>query len=262
PLHRAGPGVLQREPQADPQGRGWDRVRRGQPDRAHGGQRRVDAEPVRQHVRVRLRPDEDPVHHPVQQARSPERRADQRPAGIAQPRLAHRGRGTAEDHARSDPRGREPGGESGQPVDRPRALSRGGGGPRRRPVADRLLRIAMLIHMYWLTRHPTILYGIPWWGSLPVWVALLLVGREVLITAFRFFAKRRGVVIPAAGAGKLKAVVQNVFIGATIAWFAWRDALLRHGWTGQLEEAWNKFHGWFVAVTLAGAILLTVYSLI
>jgi phosphatidylglycerophosphate synthase len=97
---------------------------------------------------------------------------------------------------------------------------------------------------------------------LPVWVALLLVGRELLITAFRFFAKRRGVVIPAAGAGKLKAVVQNVFIGATIAWFAWRDAWLRHGWTGRLEETWNKFHGWFVAVTLAGAILLTVYSLI
>src|SRR2546422_6995745 len=37
--------------------------------------------------------------------------------------------------------------------------------------------------------------------SLPVWVALLLVGRELLMTAFRFFAKRRGVVIPAMGAG-------------------------------------------------------------
>src|ERR1051326_5869061 len=115
------------------------------------------------------------------------------------------------------------------------------------PVADKLLLFAMLIPIFWLTRHPTILYGIPWWGSLPVWVALLLVGRELLITAFRFFARRRGVVIPAVGAGKLKAVVQNVFIGATIAWFAWRDALLRHGWTGPLEEAWNKFHGWFVA---------------
>ena len=130
------------------------------------------------------------------------------------------------------------------------------------PVADKLLLFATLIPIFWLTRHPTILYGIPWWGSLPFWVALLLVGRELLITAFRFLAKRRGVVIPAAGAGKLKAVVQNVFIGATIAWFAWRDAWLRHGWTGRLEEAWNKFHGWFVAVTLAGAIFLTVYSLI
>src|SRR5947208_3644994 len=68
------------------------------------------------------------------------------------------------------------------------------------PVADKLLLFAMLIPIFWLTRHPTILYGIPWWGSLPVWVALLLVGREVLITAFRFFAQRRGVVIPAAAA--------------------------------------------------------------
>src|SRR3989454_724766 len=77
------------------------------------------------------------------------------------------------------------------------------------PIADKLLLFATLIPIFWLTRHPTILvdYRIPWWGSLPVWVALLLVGRELLMTAFRFFAKRRGVVIPAMGAGKLKAVV-------------------------------------------------------
>ena len=111
------------------------------------------------------------------------------------------------------------------------------------PIADKLLLFATLIPIFWLTRHPTILvdYRIPWWGSLPVWVALLLVGREFLITGFRFFARRRGVVIPAMGAGKLKAVVQNVFIGATLFWFAWKDVL---------------------AVTLAGAILLTVYSLL
>src|SRR5439155_11917756 len=82
------------------------------------------------------------------------------------------------------------------------------------------------------------------------------------ITAIMCDVQHSGMVSPAAGAVKLKALVHNVLIGATIEWFAWRDALLRHGWTGQLEEAWNKFHGWFVAVTLAGAILLTVYSLI
>src|SRR5438309_2172372 len=99
------------------------------------------------------------------------------------------------------------------------------------PIADKLLLFATLIPIFWLTRHPTILvdYRIPWWGSFPVWVALLLVGRELLMTAFRFFARRRGVVIPAMGAGKLKAVVQNVFIGATLFWFAWKDALERTG---------------------------------
>src|SRR6266566_2099445 len=132
------------------------------------------------------------------------------------------------------------------------------------PIADKLLLFATLIPIFWLTRHPTILvdYRIPWWGSLPVWVALLLVGRELLITAFRFFAKRRGVVIPAMGAGKLKAVVQNVFIGATLFWFAWKDALAAHPWAGWFRNFWDQFHGAVVAVTLAGAILLTVYSLI
>lgn len=131
------------------------------------------------------------------------------------------------------------------------------------PIADKLLLFAMLVPIFWITRHPTILvdYRIPWWGSFPVWVLLLLVGREVLITVFRFFAKRRGVIIPAVGAGKLKATVQNVFIGATIAWFAWKDALAQYRWVGWWRNVWDDFHGDFVALTLAGAIVLTVYSL-
>src|SRR5213594_2706609 len=136
------------------------------------------------------------------------------------------------------------------------------------PIADKLLLFATLIPIFWMTRHPTILardkvdYAIPWWGSLPLWVALLLVGREVLITVFRFFAKRRGIVIPAAGPGKLKAIVQAVFIGATIAWFAWKDAVVELRLAGRFRDFWEEFHGTVVAVTLAGALVLTVYSLI
>ena len=131
------------------------------------------------------------------------------------------------------------------------------------PIADKLLLFATLIPIFWMTRHPTILvdYRIPWWGSLPVWVALLLVGREVLITAFRHFAMRRGVIIPAVAAGKAKALAQNIFIGATIAWFAWKDAIAELKLAGTFRDIWDQFHGRFVAVTLAGAIVLTVYSL-
>lgn len=130
------------------------------------------------------------------------------------------------------------------------------------PIADKLLLFATLIPIFWMTRHPTILvdYRIPWWGSLPVWVALLLVGREVLVTAFRFFARRRGVLIPAVAAGKAKAVAQNVFIGATIAWFAWKDAIAERKFAGTFRNFWDQFHGAVVAITLAGAIVLTVYS--
>src|SRR5216683_7814926 len=135
------------------------------------------------------------------------------------------------------------------------------------PIADKLLLFATLIPIFWMTRHPTILardkvdYAIPWWGSLPLWVAILLVGREVLITAFRWFAKRRGIVIPAVGAGKLKAAVQNVFIGATIGWFAWKDWLASHKFAGWFRNFWDQFHGAVVAITLGVAIILTVYSL-
>jgi CDP-diacylglycerol--glycerol-3-phosphate 3-phosphatidyltransferase len=131
------------------------------------------------------------------------------------------------------------------------------------PIADKLLLFATLIPIFWMTRHPTILvdYRIPWWGSLPVWVALLLVGREVLITAFRYFALRRGVVIPAVAAGKAKALAQNIFIGATIAWFAWKDAIAELKLAGDFRNYWDQVHGWFVSLTLAGAIVLTVYSL-
>src|SRR5213592_1168454 len=101
------------------------------------------------------------------------------------------------------------------------------------PIADKLLLFATLIPIFWMTRQPTILardkvdYAIPWWGWVLLWVALLLVGREELITVFRFFANRLGIVIPAVGASKAKAVVQNVFIGATIAWFAWKAAIVQ-----------------------------------
>ncbi len=130
------------------------------------------------------------------------------------------------------------------------------------PLADKLLLVATLIPIYWITRYPMREYEIPWWGSLPLWVAILLIGREVLMTIFRQVAKRRGVVIAAVGAGKAKTIVQDIFIGATIAWFAWKDMRVAFGWErGWLGALWDRFHGGVVAITLGIAVLLTAYSL-
>lgn len=130
------------------------------------------------------------------------------------------------------------------------------------PLADKLLLFATLIPIYWITRYPMAQYEIPWWGNLPLWVAILLVGREVAMTVFRQLAKKRGVVIAAGGAGKLKTIVQDIFIGATILWFAWKDMAADFGWRqGWLGTWWERLHGAVVAITLAIAVLLTVYSL-
>lgn len=131
------------------------------------------------------------------------------------------------------------------------------------PLADKLLLAATLVPIFWLTRHPALHYDymIPWWGSLPVWVAILLLGRELLMTLFRAQAQKRGVVIPANQYGKLKTIFQNCFIGGTIAWFAWKDLLVEMKWTGRYRDLWNEFHGTFIAVTLGIAVVLTVWSL-
>ncbi|MEE8191127.1 MAG: CDP-alcohol phosphatidyltransferase family protein [Gemmatimonadales bacterium] len=130
------------------------------------------------------------------------------------------------------------------------------------PLADKLLLFATLIPIYWITRYPMAQYEIPWWGNLPLWVAILLIGREVAMTVFRQVAKKRGVVIAAGGAGKAKTIVQDIFIGATILWFAWKDMAADFGWRqGWLGAWWERLHGAVVAITLAVAVLLTVYSL-
>src|SRR5918995_1831712 len=119
------------------------------------------------------------------------------------------------------------------------------------PIADKLLLFATLVPIYWITRQRHDLYDIPVWGSIPLWVCLLLIGRELAMTAFRWWAQRRGVIIPAHGAGKLKTVIQNIFIGAIMLWFAFRDARKPMGWEyNRYAVWWNDFHGRFVAVAL------------
>jgi CDP-diacylglycerol--glycerol-3-phosphate 3-phosphatidyltransferase len=130
------------------------------------------------------------------------------------------------------------------------------------PLADKLLLFSTLVPIYWITTYRIVQYEIPWWGNVPLWVALVLLGRELLMTVFRQVAKRRGVIIAAMGAGKLKTVVQDIFIGAMIAWFAWKDLTAEYGWqSGWFGAFWEQFHGTVIAVGLAATVLVTVYSL-
>src|SRR5678816_291125 len=105
------------------------------------------------------------------------------------------------------------------------------------PIADKLLLFATLIPIYFISSQRQHLYDIPVWGSIPLWVCILLIGRELAMTGFRWWAKRKGVVIPAG------------------------DARKPLGWEhSQLANYWNTFHGTFVTVVLAIATALTIYS--
>jgi CDP-diacylglycerol---glycerol-3-phosphate 3-phosphatidyltransferase len=131
------------------------------------------------------------------------------------------------------------------------------------PLADKLLLLATLVPIWWISQQRHDLYDIPVWGSIPLWVCVLLLGREFAMTVFRWWAKRRGVIISAQGPGKLKTVFQHIFIGGTIAWFAFRNAVKPLGWEQERAALWwNQFHGAFVAITLAIALVLTIYSFV
>jgi CDP-diacylglycerol--glycerol-3-phosphate 3-phosphatidyltransferase len=130
------------------------------------------------------------------------------------------------------------------------------------PIADKLLLGATFIPFYILSLRPVPETQIPAFGTLPLWVLLVVLGREALVTLIRSLVKHRGMVIPAGKAGKMKALFQNIFIGTTIFWFALRTAGATHGWEGDAWRNWQLFHGAVLIVTLAIAVLLTVYSMV
>lgn len=132
------------------------------------------------------------------------------------------------------------------------------------PIADKLLVVATFIPFYVLSLSEgpsTAVAVVPFWGVLPLWVLLVVLGRELLITLFRGFAKQKGIVIPAGKAGKYKALFQNLFIGSEILWLALRSRALERSWDSAFWSFWTIFHGSFVAITLGIAVVLTAYSL-
>jgi len=52
------------------------------------------------------------------------------------------------------------------------------------------------------------------------------------------------------------------FIAATILWFAWKDLIVETRLAGAYRDLWSQFHGMFVSITLAVAVVLTAYSLV
>lgn len=130
------------------------------------------------------------------------------------------------------------------------------------PLADKLLLASTFIPFY-LISHRGEPFHLPWWGPLPLWVILVVFGRELLITVFRSWAARRGIVIAAGTSGKRKALLQNLFIGGLLFWYPLRAVADARGWeVAGAWKAWAWFHGAWIGLTLALAIFLTVYSMV
>lgn len=156
------------------------------------------------------------------------------------------------------------------------------------PLADKLLLVATILPMYWLTRDVSLLAdpAATGWAAagtvgpvvhgarvswpfvtplglvgLPFWVVAIVLGREVFMTVFREIAKRRGVVIAAIGPAKWKTAFQLIWVGAAFFWYFAASAAAEHRWKGGAWQAFAHFNGIVGTVSMLVAVTLTLYSL-
>lgn len=128
------------------------------------------------------------------------------------------------------------------------------------PLADKLLLVATVIPIYLVSQGTGPTDALPWVGALPLWIVIVLFGRELLVTLLRQVAKGQGLVIAAGAAGKWKAFLQNCFVGGALLWVPLGRTALERGWDGNVWQAWYAVHGLWLFVTLAAAVVLTLYS--
>ena len=102
---------------------------------------------------------------------------------------------------------------------------------------------------------PLGIIGLPWW------ILAVIFGRELLMTALRQFAARRGVIIAAIGPAKWKTGFQSTWVGATYFWFFAATIAAHYGWTSTAWRAFAHFNGIVGTLSMAGATALTLYSL-
>jgi phosphatidylglycerophosphate synthase len=102
---------------------------------------------------------------------------------------------------------------------------------------------------------PFAVFGLPWW------ILAIVLGREIAMTIFRQYAKRRGVVIEAIGPAKWKTGLQLTWVGASLFWFAVATASLEFRWSTPMWGAAANFVGLVNVLAMVGAVGLTLWSL-
>ncbi len=130
------------------------------------------------------------------------------------------------------------------------------------PLADKFLLVCTLVPLYVISHRADGLGALPWWGEMPLWVMLVIFGREVLVTLLRGYAVRRGVVIAAGKSGKLKMLALSVFTGAALLWYPLAATAAAAGWVDDGPWVlWQGVHGAIIGVTLALSVLLSLFSM-
>ena len=93
--------------------------------------------------------------------------------------------------------------------------------------------------------------GFPWYAKIAGWMAVVVVGRELLVTVLRSMIEGAGGDFSAKWAGKLKMGFQCVAVGACLVALALKKT--------QSEPATAEIPTW-LNIVLIGSIWLSIYS--
>jgi CDP-diacylglycerol--glycerol-3-phosphate 3-phosphatidyltransferase len=129
------------------------------------------------------------------------------------------------------------------------------------PLADKMLLVGTFVPMYLLAK--TLPFETPLGDiGLPLWIVLVVLGREVFMTVFRQVAKKQGIVIAAISSAKWKTAFQLIWQGSAYFWFWAVTAAIKHDvQNNSLWKAFALFNGSVGIVTMVIAVFLTIYSL-
>jgi CDP-diacylglycerol--glycerol-3-phosphate 3-phosphatidyltransferase len=89
-------------------------------------------------------------------------------------------------------------------------------------------------------------------SGIRAWMVVIVVGRELLITALRSFLEQQGADFSAQMSGKLKMVLQCVAAGVSLFYL--------HLLTSDASPDFTASVGWLLTVSIWSAVLMTVYS--
>jgi CDP-diacylglycerol---glycerol-3-phosphate 3-phosphatidyltransferase len=117
------------------------------------------------------------------------------------------------------------------------------------PFADKVIVCGTFI---FLVAIPELTTGQQPWGLKP-WMVVVIVGRELLVTALRSFIEDRGSDFSANMSGKLKMVIQCVAAGTCLFWMHY----IKPGDTVIDGPAWCK---WLLITSIWASVVLTIYS--
>lgn len=95
----------------------------------------------------------------------------------------------------------------------------------------------------------------------PVWILVIVMGRELFMTVFRQLAARRGVIIAAIGPAKWKTAMQMIWIGAAYFWFFLATLAEAKGLDGTAWRAMAHMLSFVGLTSMLAAVALTLYSL-